>query len=101
MMNPASSLLPDVPTVGESLPGYHYQSWIGVFGPAGMSESLRDRISRDIRNAAVNSPDVSNALTNNGLVPTVSDPATFSEFIRQDAIRTAETIRRANLKIEQ
>lgn len=95
-----SALLPDVPTVGESLPGYHYHSWIGVFGPAGMPESLRERISRDIRNA-VNSPDVSNAFLNNGLVPTVSDPATFSEFIRQDAIRTADTIKRANLKLEQ
>ncbi len=95
-----SALLPEVPTVGETLPGYHYHSWIGVFGPAGMPESLRDRISRDIRNA-VNSPEVASALTNNGLVPTVSDPATFSEFIRQDAIRTAETIKRANLKIEQ
>ncbi len=65
-----------------------------------MPESLRDRISRDIRNA-VNSPEVTSTLTNNGLLPTVSDPTTFSEFIRQDAIRTAETIKRANLKIEQ
>lgn len=95
-----SVLLPDVPTVGETLPGYHYHSWIGVFGPAGMADALRDRISRDIRNA-VNSTEVSNALTNNGLVPTVSDPVTFTEFIRQDAIRTAEVIRRANLKVEQ
>lgn len=95
-----SALLPDVPTVGETVPGYHYHSWIGVFGPAGMPESLRDRISRDIRNA-VNSPDVGNALINNGLVPTVSDPATFAEFIRRDAVRTADTIRRANLKTEQ
>lgn len=95
-----SALLPDVPTVGETLPGYHYHSWIGVFGPAGMPEALRERISRDIRNA-VNSPDVANSFLNNGLVPTVSDPTTFSEFIRQDAIRTADTIKRANLKIEQ
>jgi len=95
-----SALLPDVPTVGETLPGYHYHSWIGVFGPAGMPEALRERISRDIRNA-VNSPDVANSFLNNGLVPTVSDPTTFYEFIRQDAIRTADTIKRANLKIEQ
>lgn len=95
-----SVLLPDVPTIGETLPGYHYHSWIGVFGPAGMPDNLRDRISRDIRNA-VTSTEVSNALTNNGLVPTVSDPVTFSEFIRRDAVRTAEVIRRANLKVEQ
>ncbi len=95
-----SDLLPDVPTVGESLPGYHYHSWIGVFGPAGMPEALRDRISRDIR-AAATSPDVVATLTKNGLVPTVSDPLTFAEFIKQDAVRTAEVIRRAGLKVEQ
>jgi len=95
-----SALLPDVPTVGETLPGYHYHSWIGVFGPAGMPESLRDRISRDIR-TAVNTPDVATMLTGNGLLPTVSEPAAFSEFIRRDATRTAEVIKRANLKVEQ
>ena len=95
-----SSLLPDVPTVGETLPGYKYQSWIGVFGPAGMTDSLRDRINRDIR-TATNSPDVSALLTNNGLLPTLSDPAAFAEFIRQDATRTAEVIKRAKLRVEQ
>lgn len=95
-----SPLLPDVPTVGETLPGYHYHSWIGVFGPAGMSDSLRERISRDIR-TAVSSPDVAAVLLSNGLVPSPSDPAAFTEFIRQDAVRTADVIRRAKLKVEQ
>jgi tripartite-type tricarboxylate transporter receptor subunit TctC len=92
-------LLPDVPTVGETLPGYYYHAWIGVFGPVGMPESLRERISRDIR-TAVNSPDVASVLMSNGLLPTVTDPATFTEFIRQEAIRTAEVIKRAKLKVE-
>jgi tripartite-type tricarboxylate transporter receptor subunit TctC len=95
-----SALLPDVPTVGETLPGYHYHSWIGVFGPAGMPDSLRERISRDIR-TAVSSPEVATVLLSNGLVPSPSDPAAFTEFIRQDAVRTAEVIRRAKLKVEQ
>ncbi len=95
-----SALLPDVPTVGETVPGYNYQSWIGVFGPAGMSDSLRERISRDIR-TAVSSPDLASAFTSNGLSPTVSDPATFAEFIRRDAVRTAEVIQRAKLRAEQ
>lgn len=94
-----STLLPDVPTVGETLAGYHYHSWIGVFGPAGMSEGLRERLSRDIRNA-VNSSEVASVLISNGLVPTVSDPAAFTEFIRQDATKTAEVIKRAKIKVE-
>lgn len=95
-----SALLPDVPTVGETLPGYHYHSWIGVFGPVGMPDGLRERISKDIR-SAVSLPDVASVLLSNGLLQTVSDPATFTEFIRQDAIRTADVIKRAKLKVEQ
>lgn len=95
-----SALLPDVPTVGETLPGYHYHSWIGVFGPVGMPDGLRERISKDIR-SAVSLPDVASVLLSNGLLPTVSDPATFTEFIRQDATRTADVIKRAKLKVEQ
>ena len=95
-----SDLLPDVPTVGETIPGYHYHSWIGVFGPAGMPDALRDRINRDIRKA-VSSPEVTSVLSSNGLVPTLSEPAAFADFIRQDAIRTAEVIQRAKIKVEQ
>ena len=95
-----SDLLPDVPTVGETIPGYHYHSWIGVFGPAGMPDALRDRINRDIRQA-VSSPEVTSVLSSNGLVPTLSEPAAFADFIRQDAIRTAEVIQRAKIKVEQ
>jgi hypothetical protein len=35
------------------------------------------------------------------LVPTLSEPAAFADFIRQDAIRTAEVIQRAKIKVEQ
>ena len=92
-----SPLLPDVPTVGETLRGYQYHSWIGVFGPAGMPQSLRDRISRDIHKV-VESPEMAALLMSNGLVPTVSDPAAFAEYVRQDAVRTAEVIKRAQIK---
>jgi hypothetical protein len=44
---------------------------------------------------------VASVLMSNGLLPTVTDPATFTEFIRQEAIRTAEVIKRAKLKVEQ
>jgi len=94
-----SALLPDVPTVGETLPGYQYHSWIGVFGPAGMAQSLRDRISRDIH-TAVTSSEMSTLLLSNGLQPKVSSPAAFAEYIRLDAARTAEVIKLAQIKVQ-
>ncbi|MGE4239149.1 Bug family tripartite tricarboxylate transporter substrate binding protein [Ramlibacter sp.] len=95
-----SALLPDVPAVAETLPGYQYQSWIGVFGPAGMAPALRDRLSRDIQ-AVVSSTEMATLLVNNGLAPKGSDPAAFTEFIRQDAVKTADVIKRAQVKVQQ
>ncbi len=40
---------PDVPTVGETLPGYEVTSWLGVAAPAGTSPAIVDRLSSDIR----------------------------------------------------
>lgn len=95
-----SALLPDLPTVGETVRGFQYQSWIGVFGPAGMPEVLRTRIGRDIE-TAVNSPEMTTILMSNGLVPVTSTPAAFAEFVNQDAARTAEVIKRAQIKVQQ
>jgi len=60
----------------------------------------RANVAERERARASTSPDVSAALTKSGLLPTLSDPAKFSELIRQDAVRKAEVIKRANLVIE-
>ena len=43
-----SSLLPDVPTVGETLPGYEMTVWYGAFGPAGMPKEIVARLNAEI-----------------------------------------------------
>lgn len=95
-----SALLPELPTVGETVRGFQYQSWIGVFGPAGMPEALRARIARDIE-TAVNSYEMATVLMSNGLVPVASTPSAFSEFVGLEAVRTAEVIKLANIKVQQ
>jgi tripartite-type tricarboxylate transporter receptor subunit TctC len=43
-----SSLLPDVPTVGETIPGYEMSVWYGAFGPAGMPQAIVARLNAEI-----------------------------------------------------
>jgi tripartite-type tricarboxylate transporter receptor subunit TctC len=43
-----SSLLPDIPTVAETVPGYEMSVWYGAFGPAGLPMSIVERLNREI-----------------------------------------------------
>ncbi len=50
-------LLPDVPTIAETVPGYAAASWFGLFGPAGMPADVVDQISAEMR-ATFSDPEV-------------------------------------------
>ena len=43
-----SSLLPDIPAVGETLPGFEMAVWYGAYGPAGMSKEIVSRLNAEI-----------------------------------------------------
>jgi tripartite-type tricarboxylate transporter receptor subunit TctC len=43
-----SSLLPDVPTVGETVPGYEMSVWYGAFGPAGMPRAIVNKLNAEV-----------------------------------------------------
>src|SRR5690606_41803616 len=52
-----SPLLPDVPTVAETLPGYDLAVWYGAFGPVGMDPALVERLNKE-SNAVLAKPEV-------------------------------------------
>ncbi len=94
-----SDLLPGIPTVAETLPGFQYGAWFGVWAPAGTPASLRDKIAQDVRRA-VERPDMAALMASNGLTPALLMPNDFAEYIRKEALRTAEVISRAKIKVE-
>lgn len=75
--------LSDVPTMAESgLPELSMVDWLGIWGPKGISEELRNRLASTIR-AAVAHPDVSMKITGLGLRP-VSEPlAAFDALLAE------------------
>ena len=78
--------LPEVPTVAETLPKYKYESWFGVFAPAGTPQPILTKVSEDIAKV-LEMPDVKEKLLAQGSIPA---PTTPSEF---DAINKADTER--------
>lgn len=82
---------PDVPAIAEVLPGYEYNSWYGLFGPARMPKELVDRLAGAAR-AALASPEMARRLADEGLVPVGSTPAEFQTFIATEIVRWRKVV---------
>lgn len=94
-----SKLLPDVQTVGETLPGYATGAWYGLWAAAGTPSAIVEKISSDVRRM-VEAPDLAAYMLNNGFDAATSTPAEFAEFIKRDSAKTAQVIRNANVRLE-
>lgn len=94
-----SALLPDVPTVGEFVPGYQAVGWIGVGTPNGTSPDVVDKLNTEI-NALISEPQMKVRLLSLGVEPKPMTPAAFGEFIGEEYKKWADVIRRADVKPE-
>jgi tripartite-type tricarboxylate transporter receptor subunit TctC len=75
--------LPNVPSIGETVPGYDTEVWWGLLGPGGMAPDLVAKISQDFV-AALNTDAVKQRLTRLGATPIGSTPKAFDAKIHAD-----------------
>jgi tripartite-type tricarboxylate transporter receptor subunit TctC len=79
-----SPLLPDVPTVGETVPGYEMTVWYGAFGPPGMPKDIVMRLNAEI-GRALSIPDVKKRMADIAVEVAASTPEELGARMRQDA----------------
>jgi tripartite-type tricarboxylate transporter receptor subunit TctC len=94
-----SEVLPDVPAVGESVPGYDASGWFGICAPAATPAAIIDKLNTEI-NASVAEPDTRARLVGLGVRPLSMTSAEFGKLIADDTEKWREVIRSANIKIE-
>lgn len=94
-----SEQLPDVPAIGEVVPGFVGDSWHGLFAPAGTPPAIVDRLSAEIARALA-TPDVRKRLMDISLEPIGSTPAEFAAVVKSDYEKWGRVIRAANIKLE-
>ncbi|MBY0329757.1 MAG: tripartite tricarboxylate transporter substrate binding protein [Acetobacteraceae bacterium] len=94
------ALLPGVPTLAETLPGFQATVWHGIVGPAGLPPEIVAAANR-VFNAVAAQPEVRRSVeqTQAGVV-VGGTPAEFAAFIRADYDRWAPVIREAGIRIE-
>ena len=94
-----AAVLPDVPTIGETLPGYEFNNWYGMFAPAGTPRSIIDRVNADVARALA-SPDIREKFMSLGADPTPSTPERFAAVIRTDAEKAGRVIKAAGVRAD-
>jgi tripartite-type tricarboxylate transporter receptor subunit TctC len=93
-------VLPDVPTVGDFVPGYEASSWLGFGAPKNMPAAIVDRLNKEINLAISDSAIKARLVDLGGLVLPPSSAAEFGKFLASDTEKWARVIRTANIKPE-
>ncbi len=94
-----SAVLPDVPTVAETIPGYEVINWWGVVAPAATPSNVVSRLNAEIMRT-LSQPDVRERLAREGAEPAGGAPEEFGAFIRNDIAKWAKVVRETGAKID-
>ena len=92
-----SEALPDIPTVGEFVPGYEASGWIGFGAPKNTPPEIIEKLSREI-NAGVADPKMKARLVDLGGVPMAMTPAEFGKLIADETEKWGKVILAAHIK---
>jgi tripartite-type tricarboxylate transporter receptor subunit TctC len=93
-----SPAAPDVPTIGESIPGYEVESWQAVFAPAKTPAEIIGKMNAGIVKALAE-PALVNKFTQTAYTADASSPQELGAFLRADTAKWTAIIKSAGLKI--
>jgi len=91
-----SPLLPEVPTVAETLAGYEVVNWFGMVVPAATPRDIVTRLHAEVVKA-LRLPEIRERLLANGADPVGSSPEEFGAFMKSEAAKWAKVIKEANI----
>jgi tripartite-type tricarboxylate transporter receptor subunit TctC len=92
--------MPEVPTVGETLPGYRAEAFQGMVAPAGVPQAVVNKLAAEVARI-VQLPDVARRFELDGAEAVGSTPKEFAAFLKAEMHKWSKVIRDAGIKPEQ
>jgi tripartite-type tricarboxylate transporter receptor subunit TctC len=92
-------LLPDVPPIADTVPGYEVQGWNGLLAPAATPRAVIDRLNREIV-SIVRAREFAERIAGDGAVPVGNTPQEFDAIIRADIAKWAQVIKDAKIRAD-
>ena len=90
---------PDLPSVGESVPGYDSSLWLGLLAPAGTPSNVVARVQSDVAKV-VRLPAIRELFDAQGLEPVANTPEQFAAIIKADSVKWAKVIKEAGIRAD-
>jgi tripartite-type tricarboxylate transporter receptor subunit TctC len=94
-----SALAPDLPTVGEAVPGFDVKVWFGVMAPAGTPDPIVTKLNNEM-NRILSAPEVIASFAKQGVEPVGGTAAQFASFLRAQTAQWSKVIKDAGIRIE-
>jgi tripartite-type tricarboxylate transporter receptor subunit TctC len=91
-----SPVLPDVPTIGETVPGYVAENWWGVVGPAGLPAPIVERLHKEIV-ATLESPDLKAQFAREGAETLDMTSGEFASYIQREIDKWGRVVKEGNI----
>ena len=92
-------IMPDMPTIGETVPGFDVSSWFAFFVPVKTPPEVIAKLNADT-NAALAYPAVKSRFEDLGAVPKGSTPAELAAFLQSEIAKWGPVIEEAKIKLE-
>jgi tripartite-type tricarboxylate transporter receptor subunit TctC len=91
--------IPDLPTIGETVPGYEVSVWFGICGPKGMPPEIVAKLNAAI-NAVLANPKIKDRFHDLGGEVMPMSPAEFGHLVADETAKWAKVVKSAGLKVE-
>ena len=92
--------MPDVATIGETIPGYQAEAFQAIVAPAGVPRPIVEKLAAEIA-AIIKSPEIAARFEADGAVPVGSTPQQFNAFLRSEMLKWGKVIKEAGIQLEQ
>lgn len=92
-------LLPDVPTISETIPGFEVPLWYGLFAPGGTPRDIVNRLNAELTKV-MNSPEIHERMTTLGWDPVTNTPEEFTAQIKAESAVWADVVKKSGARID-
>jgi len=94
-----SGAMPELPTIGETVPGYEVTNWFGIIVPRGTPRTVVGRVNADL-NKALAAADLKGLLNAQGADAAGGTPEEFATVIRQDLVKWGRVVKDSGARVD-